>query len=86
MDGMTLSFHKNQARVVHPWKPDMPSAAELQAGDLVPGALFRERVFVQSKQARDMLLRFTRVGKTTLPLLPVDEVKAHHLVLILISF
>lgn len=59
MDGMALSFHKNQARIVHPWKPTAPVQ---QADDLVVGAIFRERVFVQSRLARDLLLRFTRTG------------------------
>ena len=59
MDGMALSFHKNQARIVHPWKPTSPVQS---ADDLAVGALFRERVFVHPREARDLLLRFTRTG------------------------
>lgn len=63
MDALTVSFHKGKARIVHPWKPEPPSGQH----DEVPGALFSARVFVQSKELRDLLISFTRSG-SKLPL------------------
>ena len=64
MDGMTIAFHKDQSRIVHPWTMPAPGLpADEPADEPVMGAVFRERIFVQIKEARELLLTFTRSGE-----------------------
>ena len=56
MDGTAVAFHKQQSRIVHPWKPESAD------GDLIVGAVFQERVFVRSTELRELLNAFTRSG------------------------
>ena len=51
MDGMTLSFHKAQSRIVHPWLED-PDA------ELSHGSSFRDRIFVSTQSMRKLLWDF----------------------------
>ena len=55
MDGMTLSFHKNQARLVHAF-----SVPEQQT----PGTAFSVRVFLPDRSTRGLLLDFCSGGVT----------------------
>ena len=59
MDGMTLSFHQDQARIVHPWVG--------RSGELVMGSLFKDRIFVPHADIRKLLLAFARNGETFPP-------------------
>lgn len=56
MDGMALSFKKDQSRIVHPWLED-------PEGELFYGSHFQDRVFVQRKDLRAQLLSFSYKGE-----------------------
>ena len=53
---MTVSFHKNQSRVVHPWM-----SADL--GDPVLGSAFQARVFISNPTIRGLVRSFASAGK-----------------------
>lgn len=55
MDGMSLSFHKQQARIVHPWLED-------PTGEAVFGSNYKDRVFVQCKRVRELLMQYASKG------------------------
>ena len=53
---MTVLFHKNQSRVVHPWL-----SADL--GDPVLGSAFQARVFISNPTIRGLVRSFASAGK-----------------------
>lgn len=51
MDGIAMAFKKDKARIEHPWREEPDSTP-------VSGSSFRDRVFIVSKELRDLIRQY----------------------------
>lgn len=58
MDGIAMAFKKDKARIEHPWREEADAHP-------VAASAFRDRVFVRSKELRELVKEFAGLSAST---------------------